>query len=208
MTNLDDERATFGVVRYVDRPWLSACRDCAPVVPAGDRLETGNCAALQKREQRLPVVRRAITQPETRRTRRRLSAERQPAQRGGRPPPRRFERRIEPANAAESRRERNLGKRHRRSVDELFREVQPARLKHRERRSAEMLKKEAPQVSRANAQAVRQRLDRKITCDGVVDQTPGASHGAIRSVPRGGAWRNLRPAAEARTKACFSRSCG
>jgi hypothetical protein len=65
---------------------------------------------------------------------------------------------VEPAQAAEARRQCNFSHGHVGFVDEVLGEKDPPRLGHGNGRSSEVLQKQSPQLALANAKAFCQRI--------------------------------------------------
>ena len=100
-----------------------------------------------------------------------LSPSRQPSNLGGRSMIDLADARVEPSNTTESRGQRNLTHWQIRFVDQFLCEMQAARLSHRNRSSAQMFQKQAPQVPRPNSQSLRQNLYSSVFESALADQT-------------------------------------
>ena len=77
---------------------------------------------------------------------------------------------IESPHAAESRGQGNLIHWQTRLVDQLLREVQTARLSHRNRRRAQMLQEQTSKMPRPDAQPLRQNFDSTVLQPTLTDQ--------------------------------------
>ena len=109
----------------------------------------------------------------------------------------RQERLVEPAQAAEARGEGDLGHRQVRLVDQLLGEEHTAGLRDRDRRGAEMLAEQAPQLPLSHAEPYRQGLDIGLVEGAELDERECARHGIRRAAPRAEIRRRLRTAAQA-----------
>ena len=104
---------------------------------------------------------------------------------------------VKAANAAKPRRQCNVPHRKRGLVDQLLREVQPARLRHRDRTGTEMFQEKAPQMARADSQSFRERLDSAIFQCAFRDQAQRTRHRRRGAEPCGSSGRGFRTAAQA-----------
>src|SRR4029077_7011241 len=96
----------------------------------------------------------------------------------------RHERLVESADTPEARRERDLGHRQRRLVDELLREQHAAGLSDRDRRGTEMLATQAPELALAQSQAAGQGIDAPLVQGSQLDQRQRAGY-RVRGAPPG-----------------------
>ena len=172
-----------------------------------DILDAGNRALPQEPDRRVPVVRWLIAQQQNK-----LAGSRQrkfrpggPAQFARRAAEQLPERLVETANAAEACGERHFGHRQMRLVNELFGEQHAPCLRDRDRRGAEMLLEQAPQLALADAEASGQYVDIGLVQRAVLDQAQGARHRVRRAAPSAEIGRGFRPAAQAGTEARFLR---
>ena len=115
------------------------------------------------------------------------------------------ERVVEAAQAAEARRERDLGHGQVGLVDQPLREVEAAGLRHGERRGADVGDEEAVEVARADAEPGGERVDRALVERALVDERERAPHDGRGAEPGRGAGRGLGPAAQARPEAGLAR---
>ena len=107
---------------------------------------------------------------------------------------------VEAAQAPESGRERDLAHGERRFVQQLLREVRAARERDGERRRAEVLQEEAPQMPAGDAEAIGEPLDAGIVECALADEAQRAGHEPGRAEPRGRAGRRFGPAAQTRSE--------
>ena len=115
------------------------------------------------------------------------------------------ERVVEAAQAAEARRERDLGHGQVGLVDQPLREVEAAGLRHGERRGADVGDEQAVQVARADAEPGGERVDRSLVERALVDERERPPHDGRGAEPGRGAGRGLGPAAQARPEAGVAR---
>ena len=106
---------------------------------------------------------------------------------------------VEAPDAAEAGGERDLGHRQARLVDELLGEQHAPRLRHRDRRGAEMLLEQAAQLPLADAQPRGQRVDARLVAveRAFRDQREAARHRVGGAAPGAEVRRRLGPAAQA-----------
>src|SRR6185437_2839756 len=159
--------------------------------------EAGHGPRREMTQHRLPVVGRAVAQPERDASLGRR-ARRPSPQRAGRAAEELAEGLVEAADAAEAGGQRHLAKRHARLVDELFGEEHAPRLRHRHRRGAQMLVEQAPELAPADAEPLGQRLDAGVGVERAVGhERQRARHRVRAAAPEGEVGRGLRPAAQA-----------
>ena len=94
-------------------------------------------------------------------------------------------------------------------MDQLFGQQDTPGLRDRDGRRAEMLSKQATELSLANAQTVSQAIETILVECTRVDQGQGPRHRVRRSAPGGELGRRFRPTSQARPEArCLRRHCG
>ena len=149
-----------GQMRHLDASGKSIDSDGAQVGSVLDDFHAGDRARLQETEHGIPVIGRTIAQPQRHagfrtgwRRWKFFAAMRWEADERGR------ENFVKSADTAESGRQRNFGHRHLRFVDQLLREENAPGLRHRDRRGAQMLNEQPPEVAFADAEAFRERFD-------------------------------------------------
>src|SRR5581483_8594075 len=115
----------------------------------------------QVRQHRLPVVRLTITQAHRDPARGPLAESSAPVapQSARRAPEESMKRLVEAPNASEAGGERHFAERHPRLVHELLREEHAPGLGDGDGRGAEVLLEQAPELPRADAEALRKALD-------------------------------------------------
>ena len=165
-------------------------------------------------EERAPVVRRAVTELDGHAGLGEravgLSADRLAAELARRAAEELVERLVIAAHAPEPGRERDLGHREPRLVDELLREEDAAGLRHGHGRRAEVLLEETAKLALPHADPLRELLDvRAVTVERALrDEPERAGHRVGRATPGREVGPGLRPAAQARTEARFLRRRG
>ena len=112
---------------------------------------------------------------------------------------------VEPAEAPEPGGERNLRHRQIALIDQPLREMQPARLGDRQRRSADMLQEEPIEVPRANTDTRGELPDTDLIERAFVDEAQRPSHDRGGAEPRRRAWGRLRAATQAWPEARLGR---
>src|ERR1039458_1424129 len=78
---------------------------------------------------------------------------------------------VESPHAAEAGSKRNLTHRQTRLVDELFRKVQTARVRHRHRRCPQVSQEQAPKMPRPNSEAFRKNFYATVLQTTLADKT-------------------------------------
>src|ERR1700721_610218 len=143
----------------LDSSRLSTDLHRSQIFPILHNFHATNRAQLEKSQNRIPVVWSAIPQLQADS---RFSWHRLrygfPSQRARRPPEKILKYFVEPAQAAKTGSHRDLRHRHSRFVNQLFGEKDATRLRHRNRRSSQVLEKQTAQLAFANSQPVRYRL--------------------------------------------------
>ena len=126
-----------------------------------DPFRAGVARERERRQHARPVVGRPIGQAQRHAIARRIvgAALLRGAERAGRPAEQLAEGLVEAAHAAEARGQRHLGHRQARVVHQLLGEQHAPRLGDGDRRGAEMLLEQPPQLAAADAQPLGQRLD-------------------------------------------------
>src|SRR5437868_12141129 len=114
---------------------------------------------------------------------------------------------IEAAQAAETGGQRDLSDRQSGIVEQPFREMQPACLRHRDRRGAHVLSEQTMQMARPDADAGRQFVHRYLVQRSFLDQPQRAAHHCRGAEPRRSSRRRFRSTAKARAKASLRGSC-
>ncbi len=178
-----------------------ADRNRAPVDIARDSFDTGNGALAKKRQHRIPVIGRPIGETDRQRAGFALGLVADMPQRRRRTSEHLQKGFVEPADAVETRRQRDLGHRQRRLVDQLLGQQNPSRLRHRDRRRPDMLAKQPPQLARADAQPICKPLDIGLIEAASLDQSERARHGVGGTAPERKIGRRFRPAAQTWAKA-------
>ena len=168
-------------------------------------LDPGNGTAAQEGQDRGPVIGRLVAQQQLDLAppRGRHVASLGPPQRARRPAEQRLEGLVEPPHAAKSCREGDLGHRQGRFVDELLGEQDPAGLGDGDRRGAEVLVKEAPQLALADAQAFGQIIDARLVERAKLDQGERAGDGVGGATPGAEIGSGFRAAAQAGAEPCL-----
>src|SRR5439155_1109566 len=144
--------------RDSDRTAAAVDRNRAPIARLGDRFDAGRRARAEKRQHGVPVVRRAIGEPEAIAICIRLGGRSLPGetpQLCRRACVRAANLGVESPKASEAGRDRDLMEREARLVDELLGEMRASGKGDVERRRAEVLQEQAPQVSRGDAEPIR-----------------------------------------------------
>jgi hypothetical protein len=113
------------------------------------------------------------------------------------------ERGVEAADAREAGREGDGGggDRHPRALQQRARPLHATAARQRDRRRAEIAAAQPAQVPRADAQLLREVVDRALVEEPAVDQPQRARDGGGGAAPRRRAGRGLRPAAQAGAEA-------
>ncbi len=187
--------------RNADHAAVRADRNSAPVDIVSDSLNAGNGACAQKRQHGLPIIGRPIGETDRQRAGFALGAVAEMPQRRRRTPEHLQKSFVEPADAVEARRQRDLGHRQRCLVNQLLGQQHPPRLRHRDRRRPDMLAEQPPQLSRADAEPVGKALDISLVEAAGFDQGERARHGVAGAAPEREIGRCFRPAAQAWAKA-------
>ena len=152
------ERRAGVEARDFDRTAAAVDRNRAPIARLGDRFDAGRRARAEKRQHGVPVVRRAIGEPEAIAICIRLGGRSLPGetpQLCRRACVRAANLGVESPKASEAGRDRDLMEREARLVDELLGEMRASGKGDVERRRAEVLQEQAPQVSRGDAEPIR-----------------------------------------------------
>ncbi len=173
------------------------------VTAGADMLDAGNGALAQKVDHRRPVVGRMIAQRQNDLPLRpggtiRLASAPQFTRRSAE---QRLEGLVETANAAEARRERHLGHRQTRLMNKLLGQQNAAGLRHGNRRRAEMLAEQPPQLPFADAEAACQSIDIGFVQRAKLDQAERARHRVRGAAPSAQIGGRLRAAAQAGAEA-------
>ena len=111
-----------------------------------------------------------------------------------------MERLVEATDAAEAGGERNIGHGQIGLVDELLGEENAARLRHRDRCSAEVLLEETSQLAPRQTKGLGQHFNITIVEGARLDQRQRPRHRGRAAMPNGDVWRELGPASQAGPK--------
>jgi hypothetical protein len=107
---------------------------------------------------------------------------------------------VEGPHAPEARRERHVADGELRFVEQLLGEVGTARQRDLERRGAEVVQEETPQVAARHTEPLGEALDSVFVERSVADEAQRARHDRRGSEPGGRSGRSFRPASQARSK--------
>jgi hypothetical protein len=116
-----------------------------------------------------------------------------------------LERAVEPAQAAEARRQRDVRHRQARLVDQPLREVQPPRLRHGVRRRTHVLHEQPMQVARSDTDARGEFVHRRRVEHAFFDQPERAFDDGGRAEPGRRAGRRLGTTSQTRAEPGFGR---
>ena len=199
------QRVRFG--RVLDRHGAlrTVERDGAAVAILGDDLDPRDRAPAQEVQHRRPIVRRVIAQQQrdlAARPGRHVFGARAP-QCARRAAEQRLKRLVEAADAAEAGGEGDLGHRQLGLVDELLGQQHAAGLRDGDRRGAEMLLEQPPQMALADAEPLGESIERRLVERAELDQRQRARHGVGGAAPGAEIGRGLGPAAQAGAEAGF-----
>ena len=184
---------------------VAADRDRSGILLTGDDLDAGNGARAQERQHRIPVIGRPIAQLDRHRAgcAERLRDHRGAPERAGRPLKQMLEGFVEPPDAAKTGGRGDFRHRQTRVLDQLLRQQDPPRLGDRDRRGAQMLHEQTPELAAANTQPPRQGLDIRVIQPAGLDQAKGTGDRVGAAEPEGQFGRGFRPAAQAGAKSGF-----
>jgi hypothetical protein len=195
-----------------DRPRLAIDGDGAAIPGSVHGLDARRGARRQERDERLPVVRRAVAEAKPVTVRLRDRPLRPPplarcgASSGEAGEPAQLRRcscvgashlAVEPAQAAKAGRDRHLREWQLRLVEQLLCRLHAARQRDVDGRGAEVLHEEPAQVPRGHAQAIRESIDALAVERAITNQPQRAGHDARGAEPCRRAGRRLGTATQA-----------
>ena len=115
---------------------------------------------------------------------------------------------VESSNAAKTGSEGDVTHMQIGLVDQLLRKVHLARLRHRTRRSTQMLEKQTAKMTRANSKAFRERFDSALIQAALTNQPQRPRNGIGSPQPGRSPGRTFGPAAQTRPEAGLCRRGG
>ncbi len=213
-TNIDAQALPLRQMADLDGAEFAVLGEGPAVAFAVDPLDARDRPRPQERQHRGPVIGRPVAQPHSHAiSRHRSLAQRRnslAAQRTRRPLEQPLKGLVESPHAAEAGGQRDLAHGQARIVDQLLGQQHAPRLRHRDRRGAEMLIEQAPQLPLADAKPRGQTVDAGVVAiqRTLGDQRQAAGHRVRRAAPGAEIRRRFRPAAQAGTKAGLLRRRG
>ena len=181
-----------------NRARRAADRDRALIPVVFDELHARRGAGGEKTDHLRPVVRRPVGEAEAIALRTIDAFAREPSQLRWRARERAPHLAVESPQAAEARGERDLRDRQRRFVEQLFREVHAPGQRDFDRRRAEMLDEQPPQVPGGHAEAIGKLFHAVAIERAFADQSQRSRHDARCARPGRRARRGFGTAAQAR----------
>ena len=182
---------------HVDDAVRAVDRDRPAITPRVDELDAGRRPRAQEREHRRPVIGWTVGEAEAIALRIGDDANaRQPPQLGRRTRVGAPHLAVEAPDAAEARRVRHLAEGQGRLVEELLGEMEAPRVRDVDRRRAQMLEEEAPQMAGGHAGTRGQRVDARLVERSFADQPQRARDDRRRAEPRRRPGRGFGTAAQ------------
>ncbi len=197
------QRRAGAVVAHLQNAGAAVVRK-RPPVGSGARvhlLDARDRALRQKREQRVPVVGRAVGEPHDVPVALRVERARMPAEIRRGPVVSGADLVVETAHGAEPGLHRDASHGQIRVAEQPCREAQPPRLRNRGGGGAQVNREEAVELARAHAQPARQIREAALPQRALLDQAQSAADRARGSIPARRARSRLGPAAAAGSEA-------